>query len=275
MTKQKTIKKEISFEGVGLHSGISVKVTLKSLPENSGIIFKRIDLNKNNEIPALYNNVSNTMLGTTISNKNAVVQTIEHFMAALWACDLDNLLVEINGQEMPILDGSAISFINEVKRAEILEQDAEREYFIPTKETEFSEANKLLKITPSNDDFNVNIEVEYKYGGIGKQTYFFDGNRETFIKEIALARTFCNYTEIENMKRLGFAKGGTEENAAIYDDTKIMNKSGLRCENEVVKHKLIDLIGDLFTSGHYMKGKFDAVWNGHTIHNKFLRKLLK
>jgi UDP-3-O-[3-hydroxymyristoyl] N-acetylglucosamine deacetylase len=316
--KQNTIKDEISFSGVGLHSGLTTTILLKPAPENTGIIFKRTDIKRSLEVPALYSQVSNAVLGTTISNKNTECQTIEHLMAALWASGVDNIYIEYNNKETPIMDGSAISFINEIKKAGIQEQNANRKYVVIKKEIKIEDGKKMLVLTP-HDDFKVDIEVEFSYGGIGKQTYSFDGNEETFIKEIAMARTFCNFTEIENMKKIGFARGGFAdinlstvkdseskipfflkilsifkkapkqeeydnllqqfkegkivENAAVYDSEKILNKSGLRCENEVAKHKLLDLIGDFYTSGYHIKGQVNARWNGHAFHNKFLHYL--
>ncbi|MDR2526428.1 MAG: UDP-3-O-acyl-N-acetylglucosamine deacetylase [Rickettsiales bacterium] len=306
--KQNTIEREISFSGIGLHTGFTVNITLKPANSDMGIIFRRIDLEKNNEVKALYSNVSNTMLGTVIENKNAKIQTIEHLMSAIWATNIDNLIIEIDNYEVPIMDGSAILFIKKIQEAGIVEQDSYRKYLTIKKTVTLQESNKLFEIVPA-DDFKVSLLVEYNYGGIGKQEYNFDGTQETFINDISLARTFCNFTEIENMKRVGFAMGGFAimdkpivkkknsllslfrknrasdesinlskgddimENAAVYGDDGILNKSGLRCENEVVRHKMIDLIGDLFTSGYYVKGHIRAVWNGHTLHNKFLKLL--
>ncbi|MDR0423049.1 MAG: UDP-3-O-acyl-N-acetylglucosamine deacetylase [Rickettsiales bacterium] len=309
--RQNTIKDKISFEGVGLHSGELVQITLEPAPENTGIVFVR----ENDKIPALYNKVSNTMLGTTIADKSEVL-TIEHLMASMWSSGIDNVYIKIDNKETPIMDGSAMLFIQEIQKAGIQEQDANRKFLVIKKDIVYQDNKKLLKITPS-DDFNIDMEIDFNYGGIGRQTYFFDGREETFVKEIAFARTFCNFAEIENMKKIGFAKGGYVdlvedinqtkkdiplffkifnlfkktkkqdlseieklveagkiiENAAVYDDNKILNKSGLRCKDEVVRHKLLDLVGDLYTSGYHIKGSVKAVWSGHTVHNKFLQLL--
>ncbi|MDR3289951.1 MAG: UDP-3-O-acyl-N-acetylglucosamine deacetylase [Rickettsiales bacterium] len=315
--KQRTIKNEVSFFGIGLHTAVIVNIKLKPADENIGIVFKRVDLKKDNEVQALYSNVSSTMLGTVIEKKSAKIQTIEHLMAAIWGCNIDNIIIEIDNYEIPIMDGSALAFIQEIQKAGIQEQNVDKKYLVVQKEVEVIDGKKSVKITPA-DDFKVNIEVDFNYGGIGKQIYSFDGTQESFIKEISLARTFCNFTEIKNMQKLGFARGGyanlnlnnvkktktnflvklfgiftkkqpqgeiseaerlfkegkITENAAIYDNDKILNIGGLRCEDEVVKHKLIDLLGDFLTSGYYIKGHVNAVWNGHGLHNKFLKTLL-
>jgi UDP-3-O-[3-hydroxymyristoyl] N-acetylglucosamine deacetylase len=293
--KQNTINKEISFKGIGLHSGTISTITLKPSPENTGIIFRRVDIKKNNEIKALYNNVSSTMLGTTISNNNStfykfvrfsnlifgtnflnkndvIIQTIEHLMASIWTCDIDNIIIEIDNKEIPIMDGSAALFVNEIKKAGIKTQNEDRKYLIIKKRLQIINKNKSFIISPA-DDYKIDIEVNFNYGGIGKQNYFFDGDKEKFIRDIALARTFCNFYEIKKIKKKGLAKGGSENNAMIYDDKQIINKNGLRCKDEVVKHKLLDCVGDMFMGGYNIKGHIESFKGGHTLHNQILKKI--
>lgn len=269
--KQKTIKNKITFSGIGLHSGLKVNIAI--LPNDNGIIFKRID--KNEIIIPLCNNVVNTQLGTTIANSNGIkVLTIEHLMAGLWACDIDNAIIEIDNEETPIMDGSAEKFIQEIKKTGIQELKNEREYLQLNKEIEIVDGDKFIKYIPDND-FSIEMTVDFNYGNIGKQQHFFDGKQETFINDIAKARTFCNKNEIEYMQQHGLAKGGSLENAMVFDDKGIINKGDFRTENEVVKHKILDCVGDLLTIGYFVKGKIIANKSGHTLHNAFAKKLLE
>ncbi len=271
--RQNTIKKAINFSGTGLHSGVEVNIQIKPAAVDTGIIFKRVDIEKDNKIPALYSNVVNTQLGTTIANaEGAVVQTIEHFMAALWACGIDNIIIDIDNKEVPIMDGSADIFIKEIKRAGIEEQDAERKILKLTKEIEVESNGSVLKITP-HKNFNVDISVEYSYGEIGSQSFMFDGSLGKFSSEIAKCRTFCNEKEIEFMKKNGLALGGSLDNAMVFNNEGLINESGFRCDCEVVKHKLLDCVGDLYTSGHYIHGLITANKPGHTINNELLKEI--
>lgn len=272
--KQKTIKNEIAFSGIGLHSGVNVNIKIKPAQENVGIVFRRIDIKEHdNEVKALYKNVVNTQLGTTIANQyGVVVQTIEHFMSAMWACEIDNAIIEIDNQETPIMDGSAEIFIKEIKKAGIIEQQKERKILQILKEVEFKEKNSSIKIVPY-DKYKINLSVEYTYGNIGKQSLIFDGSGDYFIHEIAKARTFCNEREIEFMRQNGLALGGSLDNAMVFNDKTIINKDGFRCENEVVKHKLLDCIGDMYTSGYFIQGEIIADKTGHTLNNELLKKI--
>lgn len=272
--KQKTIKNEITFSGIGLHSGSNVNIKL--IPSNNdGIIFKRTDKEKYETIIPLCNNVINTQLGTTIANSNGTsILTIEHLMAALWACDIDNIIIEVDNEEIPIMDGSSEKFIQEIKKAGINNLEKERNYLQINKEIEISDGGKFIKYIPDNN-FSIEMNVDFSYGNIGKQHYFFNGKQETFIKDIAKARTFCNKDEIDYMQKHGLARGGSLENAMVFDNKGIINKDGFRVENEVVKHKILDCVGDLFTTGYFIKGKIVANKSGHTLHNLFAKKLLE
>lgn len=269
--KQTTIKNEVSFSGIGLHSAVEVNITLKQNLNCNGIIFRRVDKN-DSEIIAKYNNVIDTKLGTTISNGMERVLTIEHLMSAMWACDIDNVIVEIDNQEIPILDGSAINFIDEIKKAEIVELEQDRKCLKILKEVEVVDNEKYVKLLPDNS-FTIDISVNFPYGNIGKQDFVFDGNRENFISNVSNARTFCNEKEIEYMRSVGLAMGGSLDNAVVFNETGVINNGGLRYKNEVVRHKLLDCVGDLYVCGYNIIGKCVSNMGGHTLNNQVLRKL--
>lgn len=291
--KQKTIQNSISFSGVGLHSGVKVNITINPADADTGIIFRRVDVkNKKNEIKALYSSVITTNLGTTIGLSNnfqqflsktllkfgilkdfgILVKTIEHFMAALWACDIDNAIIDIDNVEIPILDGSADLFVKEIKKAKTKELDKNRKYLIVKKEIEINNGFGAIKLIPYND-FKIDLSIDFKYGGIGQQIYSFDGKQETFIQEIAQARTFCNIKDVKFMQKHGLARGGSYDNAMVFDNHKMLNQKGFRTECEPVKHKLLDCIGDMFSSGYFMKCHIISNKAGHTLNNQILKKL--
>ena len=291
--KQNTIKKEISFSGIGLHSGVNVNIKILPAPINTGIIFKRTDIkDSNNKVKATYNNVVNTNLGTTIGTSNnfqkfisnflikfgivkeygTIVRTIEHFMASLWACNIDNAIIEIDNKEIPIMDGSADLFIKEIQKAGLQQQEADRKILVIKKNIKISNGDRYIELLPHNS-FKIDLTIDFNYGGIGKQFYSFNGTQEDFIKEISQARTFCNIKDVEFMKKHNLARGGSEENAMVFDNNKILNKDGFRCDLEPVKHKLLDCVGDMFTSGYFIKGYIKASKTGHTMNNLILKKL--
>lgn len=291
--KQKTIKNSISFNGTGLHSGVNVNIKINPAKENTGILFKRIDLkNKNNEVRALYNSVISTGLGTTIGTSNSfqkmlsntlikfgivkeygvTVRTIEHFMAALWACDIDNAIIEIDNKEIPIMDGSADIFIKEIKKAGIQELNEDRKFLIVKRKVEIKTNDKYIRLLPY-DGYKIDLKIDFSYGNIGEQSFIFNGNQSEFIEEISKARTFCNIKDVEFMKKHNLALGGSEDNAMVFDDNKILNKSGFRYDCEPVRHKLLDCVGDMFTSGYFMKCSIEAYKSGHTMDNQILKKL--
>lgn len=269
---EKTIEKETTFSGVGLHSGLNVNITLKP-SEKNGIIFKN---NKNIEIQALYTNVVDTKLGTTIglsvNNNIEKILTIEHLMAAIWAADIDHLIVEIDNQEIPILDGSGDIFLEEINKANIKQLNSKKKYLEILKEIIVKEDNKYIKILPY-DGFCVDITVDFDYGNIGKQHFIFNGDKDRFKKDLIKSRTFCNKQEIEHMHSIGLAKGGSLENAMVFDNNGLINEEGFRFEDEVVKHKLLDCIGDMYTSGYNIFGKIESHKGGHTLNNILLKEI--
>lgn len=274
LKQQRTIVHRINCKGHGLHSNKNVNMTFVPAEENTGIVFKRIDLESGkNEIVARYDNVVNTTLGTIIANKHgAKVMVIEHLMAAIWNCKITNLVIEIDNEETPIMDGSAEPFIFILNTAGVKEQDALCNTLEITKEVKVEEGDKYLLIKPY-DGFVVDITVDFK--GIGKQSYKFNSMEAPFQDNISRARTFCYEKDVEMMRANGLALGGSLDNAAVFrEDGSIVNEEGLRYTDEVVKHKLLDCIGDVYLSGFYnIKGYVEGYKSGHTLHNLLLRKL--
>ena len=268
--KQTTIRDKIKFSGIGLHSGVLTEVELCPLDADSGIIFQF----NNTEVEALYSNVVDTNLGTTIAKNNVKILTIEHLMAALWACNIDNLLIKITAQETPIMDGSSKIFIEKIENIGIKELEKDKKYLKILKKIEVKDNDKIISIEPS-ENFSIDITVEYLYGAIGKQNYIFDGSKDNFKNNIALARTFCHEKEIEYMRNNGLARGGSLDNAMVFGDAGIVNEGGFRCDNEVVKHKLLDCVGDMYTSGYNILGKVASFKGGHTLNNLLLKKIFE
>ena len=291
--KQNTIKNTIYFNGTGLHCGKTVNVAIKPALANTGIVFKRIDINnKKNEVKATYNSVINTNLGTTIGKHNifqklaskfllnfgimreygVAIRTIEHFMASLWACNIDNAIIEIDNKEIPIMDGSSDLFIKEILKAEIQELQEARKYLIVKKIVEIKDGDRFIRISPSNN-YRIDLSIEFNYGNIGSQSFTFNGDQKEFMEVLSKARTFCNIKDVKFMQKHNLALGGSEDNAMIFDDTQILNKSGYRYDCEPVRHKLLDCVGDMFTSGYFMNCHIEASKTGHTLNNKILKKL--
>jgi len=271
---QKTINKKVSCSGVGLHSGGEVRMSLLPAPENSGIIFKRIDVvDKNNEILANYKNVSTTNLGTTISNLDGVnVATIEHLMAAIWGCEIDNLIIELDAQEIPIMDGSSSSFIFLIECAGVHKQEEPRKIIEILKKVEVVDNDKSLTIEPSKE-FSVNLQIDFQHNQLGKQDFEFHSNNTSFKNDISRARTFAFEKDIQKMHQAGLALGGSLKNAVVIGENGIINPEGLRYKDEFVRHKMLDFIGDIFLAGGYILGAFEGVKAGHSINNKLLHKL--
>lgn len=272
--KQNTIANKISFSGIGLHSGQEVNVNLYPAPENNGIIFKRSDIHdKNNIIPANYRNVTKAQLGTTLSNLDEVsASTIEHFMAAIWGCRIDNLIIEMDGEEMPIVDGSSEPFVFLLESAGIKKQNLPPKILKITKEIIFKEGDKEIKVKPS-DKFSFDLEIDFNHKVIGKENISFDPKYHSFRSDLCRARTFAFEKDIEQIKKLGLGKGGSLDNAIIIGEDKILNEDGLRYKNELARHKALDFIGDIHLFGQYILGHFEVKKPGHYINNKFLHYL--
>ena len=270
---QKTLKDKISFSGIALHSGLDVTVCIKPANPNFGIVFKRIDLKANNLVYPNFMNVSNTSLNTTIENEfGTKVSTIEHLMGALFCLGIDNALVEINNEEVPILDGSAREFIEKIISAGIKESDYPIKIIKINKKIEYSEGEKLISIKPSTLSLDIDFELKYKNPIIGNQKNKVNVYEDD-LKDIYNSRTFCLYEDIELIKKNGLAKGGSLENAIVVKNDQILNPGGLRNKNEFVNHKILDCIGDLYTTGYRIVGSVLCSRGGHYLTNKLLRKV--
>lgn len=271
---QRTIKNEISCFGIGLHSGITISLKLLPSQINSGIIFKRVDIGgESASILASYDQVTNTMLGTTLENKHGVkVSTVEHLMAALWGCGIDNIIVELNGPEVPIMDGSSEPFVFMIECANIIEQEAERKILEILKPITITLGDSMISVTPASQ-FSVSMEIEFDNHIIAKQKCNFDSNDYSFKMDLCRARTFGFIDEVEKLRSMGLALGGSLSNAIVLDGNRILNKEGLRYNNEFARHKLLDSIGDFYLAGAHIKGHFHCVKSGHSINNEILKCL--
>ena len=272
---QKTIKDSVSFDGVALHSGLNVKVTIKPAEPNFGIVFKRVDLKTNNLVYPSFMNVTNTSLNTTIENEFGVkVSTIEHLMGALFGLGIDNALIEIDNEEVPILDGSAKEFIEKIILSGIEVSDAPIKIIKINKNIEYKDGERYISIQPSTLSLDIDFELKYKNQIIGNQR-----NKvkvfEDDLTDIFNSRTFCLYEDIEAIRKIGLAQGGSLDNAIVVKDGEILNKNGLRNKKEFVNHKILDCIGDLFTSGYRIIGSITCSQGGHYLTNQLLRALFK
>ena len=272
---QKTIKNKISFNGIGLHSGVNINVSIKPANPNFGIVFKRVDLKNNNLIYPNFANVSNTSLNTTIENEfGAKVSTIEHLMGALFGLSIDNALIEIDNEEVPILDGSAKEFINKILSSGIKVSDVPIKVIKINKKIEYKDGNRLITIQPSTLSLDIDFELKYKNEVIGNQR-----NKvkvyEDDLSDVYNSRTYCLYEDIEFIKKNGLAKGGSLDNAVVVKDNEILNPEGLRNEKEFVNHKILDCIGDLYTSGYRIIASVTCSQGGHYLTNQLLRKVFQ
>jgi UDP-3-O-[3-hydroxymyristoyl] N-acetylglucosamine deacetylase len=272
---QKTLKNSITFSGVGLHTGLDVKVCIKPSSPNTGIIFKRIDLQKNNIVHPNFLNVSSTSLNTTIANEYGVkVSTIEHLMGALFGLGIDNALIEIDNEEVPILDGSAKEFIEKIIPAGFEVSEAPIKIIKINKKIEFNDRNRLISIEPSKLSLDIEFKLDYENPVIGKQKNKISVYQDN-LEDIFNSRTFCLYEDIEAIKKVGLAKGGSLENAIVVKKDKILNSDGLRNHKEFVNHKILDCIGDLYTSGYRIIGSVKCSKGGHFLTNELLKKVFK
>ena len=270
---QRTIKNKISLNGIGLHTGKLVKLNLLPSQPNTGIIFKRIDLNKNNIVIPLYKNVIDTTLCTTLSNEHGVkVSTVEHLMGALYGLGIDNLTVEVNSQELPILDGSAKTFIEKILSTGIETSSAPIKLIKINKKVSIDEGNKTISLDKSKVASEIDFEIKYKNKIIGTQrnkvNIFSDE-----LQQIFESRTFCLYEDVEKLKKAGLAQGGSLDNAIVIGQSEVLNKNGLRNAKEFVNHKILDCMGDLYLSGYRIVGSLITSAGGHGLTNKILRKL--
>ena len=272
---QKTIKKIISFSGIGLHTGLKVNVAIKPALPDTGIIFKRVDLSKNNLVYPNFLNVSNTSLNTTISNEfGNKVSTIEHLMGALFGLGIDNALIELDNEEVPILDGSAKEFIEKIIPGGFETSEAPIKIIKINKKIEFKDKDRSISIEPSKLSLNIEFELNYENQVIGKQKNKVSVYQDN-LDDVFNSRTFCLFEDIEAIKKIGLAKGGSLENAIVVKQNKILNEGGLRNQKEFVNHKILDCIGDLFTSGYRIIGSVVCSKGGHFLTNELMRKVFK
>ena len=272
---QKTINKDIAFKGVGLHSGLVANMTIKPAEPNSGIIFSRIDLKDNNKVIPNIFNVNSAVFCTTISNESGVsVSTIEHLMGALYGLGIDNVLIEIDNQEVPILDGSAKLFVEAISEAGIKSSEAPIKIIKIKKKIEFIDGNKTISIEPSKVSLDIDFELKYENDLIGTQRNLIKVF-ESDLRDVFNSRTFCLFEDIQKLREMGLAKGGNLDNAIVVKDNKILNENGLRNEKEFVNHKILDCMGDLYLSGYKIIGKVICSQGGHKLTNQLLRKVFQ
>jgi UDP-3-O-[3-hydroxymyristoyl] N-acetylglucosamine deacetylase len=272
---QKTIQKAVTFKGIGLHSGLKSEVKILPAKENHGIVFKRTDLQNNNIIKANFENVCSAKLCTTLQNKfNVTVSTVEHLLAAIYITGIDNAEVEITNSEVPIMDGSSKEFVETINRAGIQNLNAKRRYLKITKKIELKQDNKIISIEPDADSLKVDFQLVYSNQIIGKQSNKINF-ADTDLTAVYTSRTFCLYEDIEKIKKIGLAKGGSLENAIVVKNDKILNEEGLRNNKEFVNHKILDLAGDFLLSGYRILGSVKCNQGGHSLSNLFLRAIFK
>jgi len=272
---QKTVKQTIKISGVGLHGGKKVELKIKPAEPNTGIIFKRVDLKSNNYVvPGVYN-VSSASFCTTISNENGVsISTIEHLMAALYGKGIDNALIEINNSEVPILDGSAKIFVDEINKVGITISKTPIKIIKIEKKVNLKDGSKTISIEPSKISLDIDFEIKYENPLIGTQRNLVKVY-EADLEDIYNSRTFCLFEDIEKLKKMNLAKGGSLENAVVVKDNEILNKEGLRNKKEFVNHKILDCIGDLYLSGYKIIGSIKCSQGGHKLTNQLLRKVFQ
>ena len=272
---QKTIKNNVTFNGVALHSGLNVNICIKPAEPNFGIVFKRVDFKENNLVYPNFMNVTNTSLNTTIENEFGVkVSTIEHLMGALFGLGIDNALIEIDNEEVPILDGSAKEFIEKIISSGLAVSESPIKIIKINKKIKFEDGERFISIEPSTLSLDIDFELKYKNPIIGNQrnkVKVFEDN----LTNVYNSRTFCLFEDIEMIKKNGLAKGGSLQNAIVVKDNEILNTEGLRNDKEFVNHKILDCIGDLYTSGYRMIAKIKCSQGGHYLTNQLLRKVFE
>ena len=273
LLNQKTIKNSVQFKGIGLHSGKIVNLSINPSEPDTGIVFKRIDLKNNNLVYPNFLNVSNTSLNTTITNDFGVkVSTIEHLMGALFSSGIDNALIEIDNEEVPILDGSAKEFVDKILAADFVVSNNPIKIIKINKKIEFKDSERYASMSPSKLSLDIEFELKYKNETIGNQKNKINIYNDE-LKDIINSRTFCLYEDIEAIKKIGLAKGGSLDNAIVVKGKEILNKDGLRNPKEFVNHKILDCMGDLFTCGYRIIGSVKCSQGGHYLTNQLLRKV--
>ncbi len=275
MLKQRTLRKAITTKGVGLHTGARVELALRPAGVDSGIVFRRTDLATPVEIPATASAVGDTRLSSTLVSGGTSVSTVEHLMSALCGLGVDNLRIDIAGPEVPIMDGSAGPFVYLLQSAGIVEQPAAKKFIRIASAVEVRDGDKWARFTPF-DGFRLDFTIDFPHPVFGSENkhVLIDFAEHSYVKEVARARTFGFMQDVEAMRAAGLALGGSLQNAIVLDETRVLNTEGLRYENEFVKHKVLDAIGDLYLLGHPLIGEYAAFKSGHALNNLLARALL-
>ena len=275
MLNQRTLKTTIRASGIGLHTGRKVLMTLRPAPPNCGIVFRRVDLPEPVDIEARAENVGDTKLGTTLVNGSVRVATVEHLLSAFAGLGIDNAFVELSASEVPIMDGSAGPFVFLLQSAGIEEQNALKRFVRIRKHVEVRHGDKWARFEPFNG-FKVNFEIEFDHPIFRRhmQRASMDFSTTSFLREVSRARTFGFMRDLETLRAQNLALGGTMDNAIVLDDFRVLNEDGLRYEDEFVKHKILDAIGDLYLLGHSLIGEFSGYKSGHALNNQLLRALM-
>jgi UDP-3-O-[3-hydroxymyristoyl] N-acetylglucosamine deacetylase len=275
MLHQRTLKNSIRASGVGLHTGKKILMTLRPALPDTGIVFRRTDLPAPVDIQAHASHVGETTLGTTLHKGDTKISTVEHLLSALAGLGIDNALIEISAAEVPIMDGSAGPFVFLLQSAGIEEQKAPKRFIRILESVRVADGDKWARFDPYNG-FKVNFEIEFNHPTFKthSQVATMDFSTTSFLREVSRARTFGFMRDIENLRSRNLALGGNMDNAIVLDDEGIMNEDGLRYEDEFVKHKILDAIGDLYLLGHSLIGEFSGFKSGHALNNKLLRKLI-
>jgi len=275
MLKQRTIKSIVKTVGIGLHSGRKVELTLRPAAPGTGIVFSRVDLPTPVDIPASAMSIGDTRLASVLQKDGARVSTVEHLMSACAGLGIDNLYVDVTAEEIPIMDGSAASFVFLIQSAGIEEQNVPKQFIKVKKPVEIREGDKFARLDPYFG-FKLKFTIDFRHPAVDKtgQELEIDFAHTSYVREIARARTFGFAHEVEMMRELGLARGGSMDNAIVLDEYRILNNDGLRYDDEFVKHKMLDAIGDLYVVGHPLLASYTAYKSGHGLNNALLRALL-
>ncbi len=272
---QTTLLNPVEFKGIGLHSGLDSVIKILPAEANNGVIFKRVDLESNNLVEAKYQNVTSAKLCTTLENTyGAKVSTVEHLLAALYIAEIDNVLIEINTEEVPIMDGSAKDFLEILKNTKIKTLSEKRNFLEVLQKVELVDGDRKISLEPNDETLEVEFQLNYKNKLIGNQKNTVNFYKDK-VDDVSISRTFCLYEDIEKIKNAGLARGGSLDNAVVVDKDKVLNEGGLRNDKEFVNHKILDLVGDFMLSGKRILGKVNCYQGGHQLTNMFLRKLFK
>lgn len=274
--QQKTLSKKVEISGIGLHSGCESKLLFKPAPINTGIVFVRTDLKEHNRFPALYSNVVDTRNCTCLGNTDKqIVSTIEHIMATLAVLGIDNVEIEVNNPEVPIMDGSAKVFYDILKKVPLVEQSAVKRFLKIKKQVAFKDDKGNYVILKPAETFKIHFTIDFPSAIVGHQEFVGDIIEKNFATQIAPSRTFCEKYQVDYLQSIGLIKGGSLDNAVVLDGETILNDGGFRVQNECVNHKTLDCIGDMLTSGYYIIGEVEAFHSGHFHNNEVLKKLFE